>query len=166
MNFVYNLAASVDAPIASLFHIVHHRRAPQMRSFGRNRRLATIIESMIERQLQQIEERVAKATPGPWYAHATDDMYATNARYVSIKPGNIHHHDNKRGMSDGDKHQADPNSVVAITLLQAPLLARTDECDENALFIAHARTDVPLLIAEVRRLQAQVGELINRVKAK
>jgi hypothetical protein len=31
---------------------------------------------------------------------------------------------------------------------------RNERWDENAHFIAHARTDVPRLIAEIRRLQA------------
>jgi hypothetical protein len=91
---------------------------------------------------------------------------ASNARYVSIKPGNIYHHDGRRGLADGGKHQADPNGVIAITLLQGPYLACSRECDENALFIAHARADVPLLVAEVRRLQGQVAALIKRVKDK
>ena len=78
---------------------------------------------MIEKQLQLIEERAARATPGPWYAHATDDMHASNARYVSVAPGNIFHHDNKRGMLEGASHQAKPEDVVAITLLQSPKLA-------------------------------------------
>ncbi|WP_189093077.1 hypothetical protein [Deinococcus ruber] len=47
----------------------------------------------------------------------------------------------------------DDEQVIAITCLQSLQLAYQDASDENALFIAHAREDVPALLAEIRRLR-------------
>lgn len=115
---------------------------------------------MTESELAEIEVRVAKATPGPWYARATDDVAFMNARYVGtqpVAPGDAEfRHDGLCGLSEDG---GDSRNVVAITLLQLPRLADLDECDENTEFIAHAREDVPRLVAEVRRLRARLAEL-------
>lgn len=108
-------------------------------------------------ELAEIEARAGAATPGPWYAHATDDEVFSNARYVSVQPGEFRH-DNKRGMDSQSDERADSEKVIAITLLQSPRLAECNECDENTLFIAHARSDIPRLIAEIRRLKAGVSD--------
>jgi hypothetical protein len=100
-----------------------------------------------------------QATPGPWFTHATDDEYSSNALYVSTIPGSKEQHDNRRGMADGDPFQATKTTVVAITLLQKPFLCLPNECEENTEFIANARTDVPRLIIEVRRLKKRLKEL-------
>jgi len=115
---------------------------------------------MTDHELAQIEERAASATPAPWYAHATDDCSHTNARYVSIEPSDFSH-DNKEGLCEDSPDQAQPKAIIAITLLQSPRLATVAACDENTIFIAHARTDVPTLVAEVRRLRRRVVELEN-----
>src|SRR6185436_15609990 len=113
---------------------------------------------MTDDDLREIETREAQATPGPWYAHRTDDEVHSNARYVSIEPSDFRH-DNKTRMWAGSQQQARPEDVIAITLLQNPQLAIADACDENTLFLAHARTDIPRLVTEVRRLRARVLEL-------
>ncbi|WP_146160710.1 hypothetical protein [Deinococcus arcticus] len=66
---------------------------------------------------------------------------------------------------DGTRHKqrlmtggVPAESVIAITTLQYPPLADAELLNENAIFVAAARTDVPLLIAEVRRLQALLSE--------
>jgi hypothetical protein len=108
---------------------------------------------MTPEQLSKIEARLNAATPGPWYAHATDDDMAMNARYVGLEPCKFRH-DERCGMgADCDA----PENVIAITLLQHPALALADENDENTLFIAHAWTDIGNLVAEVRRLRAAMG---------
>ncbi len=116
--------------------------------------------------LDEIRARCERATPGPWYPRATDDASFMNARYVSTeqgpmmtcKDGLVWVHDGLRGMAEG---QCDYKSVVCITLLQEPRLAAhaSDGCDEDAEFIAHARTDISALLALVDRLTARVGEL-------
>ncbi len=140
--------------------------APLSVTLGHDHLPLRSLSDMTEKQLRQIEARAAKATPGPWYAHATDDMYASNALYISVEPGSIDHHDNRHGMEEGNWKQADPGGVVAITLLQSPLLAcvKSREWDENSVFIAHARTDIPLLAAEVRRLRMRVDGLRRSLK--
>jgi hypothetical protein len=119
---------------------------------------------MTDDDLEQIEKRAAEATPGPWYPHRTDDQVHSNARYVSVEPSDFAH-DNKTRMWAGSRQQANPEGVIAITLLQSPGLAVADACDENTLFIAHARTDVPSLVSEVRRLRERVAELEKKMGA-
>ncbi len=111
--------------------------------------------------LEEIEDICEAATPGPWYPRATDDELCASARYVGLKPamrdalGFLH--DGLQGPSEGHDQELD---VVAITLLQNPCLTGVSDCreDENTLLIARARTDVPRLVREVRRLREQRGE--------
>lgn len=102
--------------------------------------------------LEAVEARVDAATPGPWYAVHTDDTAYMNAHYVGTQDRGAFH-DNVVGM-DGSR----AGETVAITLLQAPDLAAHDgeQWRENTDFIAHARQDVPALIAEVRRLRTEM----------
>lgn len=115
-------------------------------------------------RLAEIRQRCEAATPGPWYPKATDDACCMNARYVSLVPGEWRH-DDGRGMAE----PADYASVVAITLLQSPRLAcvSDERWDENTLFIAHAREDLPALLEVVEaavkarlaaRLEAEARE--------
>lgn len=113
---------------------------------------------MSDAELIEIETRASAATPGPWYAHATDDNVFSNARYVSLEPGEFRH-DGKQSMDEESHDKADSEKVIAITLLQSPQLADCDECEENTVFIAHARSDIPRLIAEIRRLRAMISEV-------
>ena len=88
---------------------------------------------MTSRQLQEIKARCDAATPGPW---CKDDGEALKVRaphggYVTILGNLIGHH------GSGGREQ--PDTVSA-----------------NADFIAHARTDIPALIAEVRWLRGLV----------
>ena len=50
----------------------------------------------------------------------------------------------------------DSSEIVAATLVQQPrYLDHADgRWDQNALFIAHARSDVPRLVAEIKRLRS------------
>lgn len=99
-------------------------------------------------ELQEIESRAQVATPGPWHVRFLDDDAAVNLVAVSIVP------DTGRG----ERWPAwDDTEMVAATLVQfpKPYVAGPDDCwDENAAFIAHARSDVPRLLAEIRRLRA------------
>jgi hypothetical protein len=121
---------------------------------------------MSDNEVRMIAARASRATPGPWYSHATDDEYASNALYVSSIPGTKERHDNRRGLSHGNAHQVPPEQVVAITLLQAPRLCQPDEYEENTDFIANARSDVPHLVEEVWRLRKRVAELERIVGGK
>lgn len=113
---------------------------------------------MNDNELEEISVRAAKATSGPWFGHATNDVDSSNALYISTTPGpGIAVHDNRRGLSEGDRQQVDRSTVVAITLLQRPCLCTPDAFDENTEFIAHARSDVPRLIEEIKRLKALIA---------
>jgi hypothetical protein len=99
-------------------------------------------------ELHEIENRAESATPGPWYVRFLDDDAAANLVAVSTMP------------DDGEGRrwpEWEDRELVAATLVQFPtpyVAGPDDRWDENAAFIAHARSDVPRLIAEVRRLRA------------
>jgi len=105
---------------------------------------------MTDDELKAIKDRCEKATPGPWYPVATDDECSMNARYVGTNSRGWPRHDQQVGMN-GERAE----ETIAITLLQYPRVADVadERWDENADFIAHAREDIPKLIAEVERLK-------------
>lgn len=78
--------------------------------------------------LSAIKERYEAAAPGPWKWNADDDMYRCDGLYTGRVP--VIWHD---------------QGWVAVELADAE-------------FVAHARTDVPALVAEVERLRALLGE--------
>ena len=84
---------------------------------------------MTEQELQAIEERASKATPGAWIANESHYDIAVFAPHPS-ESGNTLIAEIDGGISEDSKRDAD--------------------------FIAHARTDVPALIAEVRSLRAKL----------
>jgi hypothetical protein len=87
--------------------------------------------------LQEIKEREAKATPGPWEYLPGEFNYDDEAEN---HPGSIHQ------VETGDNRGW---WIAAIEeLFEGQTLA-------NADFIAHAREDIPALVAEVERLQAE-----------
>jgi hypothetical protein len=119
---------------------------------------------MTEQELSEIEFRRDAASPSPWYARITDDVFSMNALYVGTHQGSqmdkSWSRDNKPGLEAGGNHQEPPGRVIAITLLQQPHLADVadEKWDENTLFIAHAREDIPKLIAEIRHLQKMLNQ--------
>lgn len=76
---------------------------------------------MTPEQLDEIEERAAAATPGPWRV----DGYAIAA-------------------------EVDTDSFLEVCSF------RGNYADEDMPFVAAARTDVPALVAEVRRLREEL----------
>ncbi|MEV4159250.1 hypothetical protein [Nonomuraea dietziae] len=99
-------------------------------------------------ELQEIDSRAQAATPGPWHVRFLDDDAAANLVAVSTVPDT----------GGGERWpEWDNSEMVAATLVQFPkpyVASPDDRWDENAAFIAHARSDVPRLLAEVRRLRA------------
>jgi hypothetical protein len=100
--------------------------------------------------LTELEKMCEAATRGPWYPRCTDDRMFMNARFVSTEEGPGFRHDGKRGLDEDNKSSEEPESVIAITLLQSPHLATSGQCDENAAFIAASRTAMPELLRLVR----------------
>ncbi len=116
--------------------------------------------------LATVEPEWQGTTAGTWYPHATDDDWFQCALYVSTEPSGEGHygypHDDLRGMSENSAEQADPEQVIAITLLQRPRLAIAEASDQNTLFIAHAHQHVPRLVALIRRLDDALAECERR----
>ncbi|SBT39021.1 hypothetical protein [Micromonospora auratinigra] len=108
-------------------------------------------DALTEDELAAIEERAAAATPGPWHVRLLDDDHAANLVAVGTTP------DTGRD-SRWPKFAA--GELVAATLVQFPhryVDCADERWDENALFIAHAREDIPRLVAEIRRLRSGIG---------
>ncbi|MFI6984214.1 hypothetical protein ACIBSV_37225 [Embleya sp. NPDC050154] len=103
-------------------------------------------EPLTDEDLDEIEELAAGATPGPWHVRQLDDDYAMSLVAVGTVP------DTGLGERWPD---FDHREIVAATLVQHPRYVDVADgrWDENALFIAHARRDVPRLVAEIRRLR-------------
>lgn len=100
-------------------------------------------------ELAAIRERAEHATPGPWHVRLLDDTHAMGLVAVSTVPDT----------GWGERWpEFDHGEIVAATLIQAPRYVDVADqrWDENAAFIAHAREDVPRLLAEVERLRALV----------
>lgn len=91
-------------------------------------------------RLDEIEARANAATPGPWR---------------SMREGNQRYGDSEQffcGASRVDGLPRAYNTQYVIPAIHLEHVSRFK--DEDADFIAHARDDVPALIAEVRRLRS------------
>ena len=99
---------------------------------------------MTDQELAEIEAREKAATPGPWKWDPTWGGGAATKK-ISISPNRIL----ETAMAQCVNH-------IVIEETQT----RTDHFDwkahtkEDAKFIAHARQDIPALIAEIKRLKA------------
>ena len=85
---------------------------------------------MTNEQLQAIKARCEAATPGPWVAGREADF---------MRP--------MQSFNVGLTRKAFDESP----------LNSWDQWEANAIFIEHARTDIPALLAEVERLRAEVA---------
>lgn len=88
---------------------------------------------MTEEQLQEIEAGAAAATPGPWRV-GTSDKGSVFCPFALAPEG-----------PNGERNllRLNPNFRVM----------------EDVAFIAHARTDVPALVAEVRQQRVELDGL-------
>lgn len=103
-----------------------------------------------DEELRRIEERVDNTTPGPWFVRELDDQAAMSMVAISTVP-------DSGGGERWPNFQA--GEIIALTLVQEPRYAgiADEHWDENASFVAHARQDVPRLIAEIRRLRGLIA---------
>jgi hypothetical protein len=106
-----------------------------------------------DERLAEIEARAKAATDGPWYAHNTDDSMFMNCYSVTTSE-----REPDTEFFDGENCD---KTVVAMTLYQERRIVchEAGKWEEDSEFIAHARTDVPDLVAEVRRLNDLVRSL-------
>lgn len=95
---------------------------------------------MTEQDLRAIRDRCEAATPGPW-RHSREDMISFNAY---------------DGREESFVYMPEPNERICI---------RSDPPVEDAEFIAHAREDIPALLAEIERMRCvQVIEEADDVR--
>lgn len=108
---------------------------------------------MTEQELSEIEQRANLATPGPWHYWHDDDWMAMNCYGVTTDP-----------CANGPED--DHEKFIALTLYQAtPLVGIGDGLHhDNTAFIAHARTDIPALIAALRGAWRKIDELKEEQK--
>lgn len=96
----------------------------------------------LETRLREIEEREKVATPGPWEIGPVLPFLVSATGYTDVIDGPV-----KSAIID-----CDPTT-------QNDSEGREWRCDgtaeANADFIAHARDDIPFLVEQVRRLQAE-----------
>jgi hypothetical protein len=97
--------------------------------------------------LKAIQARADAATPGPWYYIHDDDAMFMNCYAVA---------------TDADADPSDPGheaQFVAGCLVQSEVrIVPPALWHENTTFIAHARSDVPALLAEVRLLRGIIAD--------
>ncbi len=97
---------------------------------------------MTDEQLREIEKRAEAATPGPWCYELVGVKHSDWVVGIAI--------------NDDGKPLAgeliDEGEFVVENVCWRFGLAETED-GNNAAFIAHAREDIPALIAEVRRLR-------------
>lgn len=98
---------------------------------------------MTPEQLAEIKARAAAATPGPW-------EYIENR--FNVEDDNGDHIGSIRAIEAR-------MWIAAVDDVHPP-----EEAEGNALFIAHARTDIPMLIDEIERLRAENARLIDGLK--
>jgi hypothetical protein len=112
------------------------------------------MDELLDSELDEIDGRARSATQGPWFVRFLDDDFASSLVAVSTSP------DTRKG----ERWPAfDHTEMVAETLIQAPhryIDIADPKWDENATFIAAARTDVPRLVSEVRRLRQELADFI------
>lgn len=112
---------------------------------GRANALGEIEGAMTDEQLAEIEERANAATPGPWTVVPQTDKYLVES-YDRSTVGRIS--DAKGETVFG--YWADPTGSSLYVLA------------EDAEFIAHAREDIPTLIAEVREMRDALRSIRTR----
>ena len=89
-------------------------------------------EPMSEERLAEIERRCEAATPGPWLEHEWD----TDGNMKPFRPRD------QGWLKIGDGKE---------TVIQDMDISMGEH---DAAFVMHSRTDIPALLAEVRRLRA------------
>lgn len=98
---------------------------------------------MSPEQLAEIEARAAAATPGPWEVAGAGGLRGTDEYFVR--------------MGEDDAY----NDVAIASDIFDPIYNEISKA--NAAFIAHARADVPALVAEVRRLRKENEDLAREL---
>ncbi len=99
--------------------------------------------------LASIDERLSRATEGPWaYEHCGEGLYCIGLTHPPVN-GRV------EDVYNEDRHEYEGKPDVVEFVAE---LAR-ENAGDDARFIAAARTDVAALVAEVRRFRVCVRDL-------
>ncbi len=114
---------------------------------------------MTDEQLREIEERANAATPGPWHAG-----------YWSGQCHMKHKHDPRICQYDYTLQTRKGDSFIGVVNDERETVVGVSYDDlvvseADNQFIAHAREDIPALIAEIRRLSLYEQEFREAVQA-
>jgi len=130
-----------------------------------------------QERIDSIKARVNSATPAPWYVNFLDDSHFMNLVAVTTIPDSGKHEALLNLPDDTDTEIRD--SIIATTLIQAEIqdgrpfveidlgnpndvdftgYPNYNKWDEDAEFIAHAREDIPWLLAKIEELQQRILE--------
>lgn len=101
---------------------------------------------MTPSELSAIAARADAATPGPWF-------WADEAMYANAAPT-----PETRDDAGWDWRSGQPRQIAPIRLIETDS-GYYPPREKDRAFLAAARSDVPALVAEVRRLQAAVEAL-------
>ena len=116
-------------------------------------------EDLRDADLSEIEARAAAATPGPWehmsYPSGTEYVHMRHASGRSGPRIMGPDHSDQDGHVGAHMNLYNVSAFTALTGETEIMLER--EKTANAEFVAHAREDVPRLVAEVRRLRLKLG---------
>ncbi|GIH17079.1 hypothetical protein [Rugosimonospora africana] len=93
---------------------------------------------MTDDELDEIERRAMLATPGPWEARLETRWGTGGASCIDLNPG------------------GDEDAELYFIYDPIPRVSPNADLDADLDFVAHARTDVPHLVAEIRRLRSLV----------
>ena len=127
---------------------------------------------MTLRDLDEIERDSAAATPGPWrhaYPLFRCGHVATSADWTDKRGDRC---PDRLGCSlltlDGWDDDPEDTSYAPVAAPDGSYVARLPDVagpprTNDMRFIANARTDVPALVAEVRRLHAEVARLQQQI---
>lgn len=103
-----------------------------------------------------MRERCDRATAGPWHVVEMDDDYCMSAYAIATVP-------NADAPPNEDSHEKDGDHAkrICLTLWQAPRIVDIADLkwEENAAFIAHARTDLPICLARIEQQEREIAEL-------
>jgi hypothetical protein len=138
------------------------------------KKIKEFVDRMTNKELDEIEQRADRATPGPWYWRAgkhTEDKKTSDAGGLhtrtpveSFTPDG-RRFDNESVIFPMAEVGGDPYWVerfLNATKRGRPTLSLALECfgkEPDKEFIASAREDVPALIFEVRRLRRRIADL-------
>ena len=109
---------------------------------------------MSDKRLEEIRKRVEAATPGPWEVedYRCDGDWRSTGNVWARNKGHYHPGTKVCGVNCHSMSSiSDPRDI--------------GEFEGNSAFIAHAREDIPFLLSELAKLQAENATLRRQVEA-